>query len=266
MRVQISHSPENREFVDQLDAYLWRIGVEPRRDYLKSPEALKNPERLDQQLRRYDYVIVVLSRAYVNDEWLMTELLQSIVRERLDQREFILPLLVEDCDVPLWLRDRVVDFRTSPFEEAVVALPPVLAGLRQVFVVMKFGDVRLDSMYEMAIKPAVLKLGFSPLRIDELENAGSITDQTLHEIERSTVVLADLTGERPNCYFEAGYAHALGRQLILTIRRGEPIHFNLADRRFIEWETEKELFDALIRRLEAIRATLPGGGAAAAAA
>ena len=36
------------------------------------------------------------------------------------------------------------------------------------------------------------------------------------------VVLADLTGERPNCYFEAGYAHALGKQLILTIRKGEP--------------------------------------------
>jgi nucleoside 2-deoxyribosyltransferase len=103
----------------------------------------------------------------------------------------------------------------------------------------------------------VEKCGFTALRIDEVENAGSITEQTLQQIERSAVVLADLSGERPNCYFEAGYAHALGKQLILSIRKGETRHFDLADRRFIEWETEKELFDGLTRRLESIRASMP---------
>lgn len=66
-----------------------------------------------------------------------------------------------------------------------------------------------------------------------------------------------LTGERPNCYFEAGYAHALRKQLILTIRKGEKVHFNLAERRFIEWATGKELLDAHYRRLESIRAAMP---------
>jgi hypothetical protein len=142
----------------------------------------------------------------------------------------------------------------------VAPLATTLAGPRQVFVVMKFGDPRLDSTYSIAIRPAVEKSGFTPLRIDEVENAGSITEQTLQQIERSAVVLADLTGERPNRYFEAGYAHALGKQLILSIREGETKHFNLADRRFIEWETEKELFDLLTRRLESIRASMPAAG------
>lgn len=257
MRVQVSHSPDNRKFVDQLETYLWSIGVEPRRDYLKTPETQKSAERLEQELRRYDFVIVVLSQAYVGDQWLMNELLQSLLREQADQRRFILPLLIEDCEVPFWLRDRVIDFRGVPFEEAAASLATTLAGPRQVFVVMKFGDPQLDSTYAIAIRPAVEKAGFTPLRIDEVENAGSITDQTLQQIERSAVVLADLTGERPNCYFEAGYAHALGKQLILTIRKGEPKHFNLADRRFIEWATDKELFDALQRRLESIRAAMP---------
>lgn len=258
MRVQLSHHPDDRAFLDQLDPYLRDLGVEPRRDYLKSPEAERSPERLDQELRRYDFMIAVLSTAYVGDAWLMTELLQAMIRERMAQLEFILPLQTEDCDVPVWLRNRVIDFRTVSFENAVACLAPKLAGPRQVFVVMKFGDPKLDSMYELAIKRAVEKCGFSALRIDEIQSAGSITDQTLQQIDRSAVILADLTGERPNCYFEVGYAHALGKELILTIRKGEEKHFNLADRRFIEWETDKELYEGLCRRLEAIRGRLRG--------
>lgn len=258
MRVQISHHPDDREFVDQLDPYLRGMGVEPRRDYLKSPEAERNAEKLDQELRRYDYIIVVLSRAYTADQWLMNELLQCMFRERMKGSEFILPLQVADCDVPVWLRDRVIDFRNVPFEQAVAALAPTLAGPRQVFVAMMFGDPELDSTYDLAIKRAVEKCGFASLRIDEVQSSGSITDQTLQAIDRSAVVLADLTGERPNCYFEVGYAHALGKELILTIRKGETKHFNLADRRFIEWETDKELYERLCRRLEAIWAKLPG--------
>lgn len=258
MRVQISHHPDDREFVDRLDPYLRRMGVEPRRDYLKSPEAEKSAEKLDQELRRYDHIIVVLSRAYTADQWLMNELLQCLFRERMKGGDFILPLQIEECEVPVWLRERVIDFRDAPFEQAVDALAPTLAGPRQVFVAMKFGDPGLDAVYELTIKRAVETCGFSALRIDEVQSSGSITEQTLQQIDRSAVVLADLTGERPNCYFEVGYAHALGKELVLTIRKGEAKHFNLADRRFIEWETDRELYEGLCRRLEAIWANLPG--------
>jgi hypothetical protein len=122
----------------------------------------------------------------------------------------------------------------------------------QVFVVMKFGEPRLDSAYEGVIRPLIEEFSLKPLRIDEVQNSGPITDQVLEEISSSKYVLADLTGERPNCYYECGFAHAIGRELILTIAANEPVHFDLAAYRFIQWSTEAELRRKLRSRLETL--------------
>lgn len=129
------------------------------------------------------------------------------------------------------------------------ALAPTLD---QIFVVMKFGDEELDSMYEGVIKPLGGDIGFDVLRIDEVQDSGNITDQVLEAIGSSALIIADLSGERPNTY-EAGYAHALGKQIVFTIRQGDEIHFDLVGYRFIQWRTENDLRQKLRRRLEAFR-------------
>lgn len=123
---------------------------------------------------------------------------------------------------------------------------------KQVFVIMKFKDKVLDSAYEGVIKPIIKKFKYKPLRINEIQDSGKINEQILEEIGRSEVILADLTGERPNCYYEAGFAHAIGKEMIFTIRKGTPIHFDLYTYRFIEWETEEDLRTKLNERLKAI--------------
>src|SRR3972149_9074571 len=87
----------------------------------------------------------------------------------------------------------------------------------QVFVIMKFGSKELDSAYEGVIKPLVEAHALKSIRIDEIQDSGQITDQVLRHIAESKYILADLSGERPNCYYETGFAHALGKQMILTI-------------------------------------------------
>jgi nucleoside 2-deoxyribosyltransferase len=124
---------------------------------------------------------------------------------------------------------------------------------RQIFVVMKFGDDELDSAYEGVMKPEGKRVGLTVKRIDEVQDSGRITDQMLTEIGRSLVVIADLTGQRPNCYYEAGFAHALGKELILTMRQGEDPHFDLAGYRFIRWKTESDLRSQLRTRLKALK-------------
>lgn len=44
------------------------------------------------------------------------------------------------------------------------------------------------------------------------------------QLRRTTTVVADLTGERPSCYFELGYAEALERPVRLFAQIGTPIH------------------------------------------
>lgn len=123
--------------------------------------------------------------------------------------------------------------------------------LNQMFVVMKFDDPLLDSAYEGVIKPIGESFGFKVLRVDEIQDSGAILSQVLENIARSRLVFVELSGERPNCYYEAGYAHALGKEIIFSIRKNEPLHFDLAGYRFIQWQTEADLRKKLRERLSA---------------
>lgn len=142
---------------------------------------------------------------------------------------------------------------TSATESKSLLQTLFLPTKRQVFVIMKFGDKLLNSAYEGVIKPIAKKYRYKPLRIDEVQDSGRITNQILEEIAQSAVIIADLTGERPNCYYEAGFAHAIGKEIIFTVRKGSLVHFDLAGHRFIEWETEDDLRKSLLKRFRAIK-------------
>ena len=112
----------------------------------------------------------------------------------------------------------------------------------KMFVVMKFGDSTLDSAYEGVYKPEGLLAGFDRvIRVDEIQDSGNISQQIVEHIATSKLVVADLSGERPNCYYEAGFAHALGKPIVFCVRHQDKIHFDLAAYRFIVWDTEASL-------------------------
>lgn len=129
-------------------------------------------------------------------------------------------------------------------------LPPK----RQIFVIMKFEDEILDSAYKGVIRPLGEEFEYQVIRIDDIEDSGMITAQIIESIAESEIVLADLTGARPNCYYETGVAYATGRELILTVKGKEKVHFDLSVHRFIRWKTEHDLRTQLRQRLEAIQA------------
>ncbi|MEL4423594.1 hypothetical protein [Shewanella algae] len=122
----------------------------------------------------------------------------------------------------------------------------------QVFVIMKFGDEVIDSAFEGAYKTVCKGFGLDCIRIDEVQDSGKISDQILSHIAESKYIISDLTGSRPNCYYETGFAHALGKELILTAHFNEEIHFDLSGYRFIRWKTESDLRKKLKQRLSAL--------------
>ncbi len=56
----------------------------------------------------------MLSKASVESEWCRKELSAALIRELDERHVLVLPVLVEDCQIPLFLRDKkYADFRTS---------------------------------------------------------------------------------------------------------------------------------------------------------
>lgn len=116
----------------------------------------------------------------------------------------------------------------------------------EVFVVMAAHD-ELKPLYQEAIEPAIKATGLGAYLMIKREPEHAINDEILSRIESSRLLIADLTFERPNCYYEVGYAHAKGQKVIFTAREdhdprrpnrkaGDPkIHFDLDSHRFSLW-------------------------------
>lgn len=86
-------------------------------------------------------------------------------------------------------------------------------------------------------------------RVEKDAAVDQITDAIVAGIRRAPFVIADLTAERPNVYFEAGLALGLGKPVVFCRRKGETAHFDVQAYKLIEWEPD-ELGD-FTRRLDA---------------
>jgi hypothetical protein len=75
-------------------------------------------------------------------------------------------------------------------------------------------DDSLDSIYAMGFVKAIEECGFRCYRVKEDPTNKGIADRILAELRRSRFVVADFTGNRPSVYYEAGFAHGLGGEVI----------------------------------------------------
>jgi hypothetical protein len=102
------------------------------------------------------------------------------------------------------------------------------------------------------IQMVCLEFGLQALRIDDIEHTETITERVLAEIEACPYTIADLTGERPNVYYEIGFAHGMKRSPILFRKAGTLLHFDLSVHKAPAYKNQTELSQMLRRRLEAI--------------
>ncbi len=95
-----------------------------------------------------------------------------------------------------------------------------------VFVLMPF-DRSFDDIYKFGIKGAAEQVGAYAERVDEQIFTEGILDRIFSEINKADVVVADMTGRNPNVFYEVGYAHALGKIVLLVTRDANDIPFDL---------------------------------------
>jgi hypothetical protein len=95
-----------------------------------------------------------------------------------------------------------------------------------VFVLMPF-DKEFEDVYKLGIKTSCQNAGAYAERVDEQIFATSILERIYNEINKADVIVADMTGRNPNVFYEVGYAHALGKTVILLTRKADDIPFDL---------------------------------------
>jgi hypothetical protein len=101
------------------------------------------------------------------------------------------------------------------------------------FVLMPF-DPSFEDRYKLGIKGAVSQFDdMIAERVDEQMYREGILERIYRQIEVADIIIADMTGQNPNVFYEVGYAHAKGKLCILLTADAGDIPFDLKHRRHI---------------------------------
>lgn len=97
-----------------------------------------------------------------------------------------------------------------------------------VFVIMPFTD-ELDDAYQ-AIKAECATLGLVTKRVDENVGSGLVINEITSLIIKAEFIICDLTKERPNVYYDLGFAHGVGNEsldVFLIAQHDTKLHFDV---------------------------------------
>lgn len=127
-----------------------------------------------------------------------------------------------------------------------------------VFVIMPLTGQDMDEVYS-TIKDECEKLSLRARRADESSGSGFVLREITELIENAEFIVCDLTGERPNVYYELGYAHGVGNEandVLLIARKGTVMHFDIAPVRVNYYEDSANLSKIISNNLaKMIKAT-----------
>lgn len=116
----------------------------------------------------------------------------------------------------------------------------------------------MEPIFE-AISAAAISVDLRAERVKDIIGDYRITEKMLSMIRRARFIVADLTHERPNVYFELGYARGIGKTVITILREGTERHFDIYDWTHISYMDSRPLERLLIERFEHEVAQSPPG-------
>jgi hypothetical protein len=148
----------------------------------------------------------------------------------------------------------------SQSDSALIEAKPIAAGYRPgtafIMTWMAKDHPELTDLSN-TVKRCFEKFGITASRSDDIEHEDVITQKILDQIKTAEFLFADLSGERPSVYYEVGFAHALGRRVIMFRKSPTQIHFDLAAYNCPEYQHYSELEDKLTKRLEHVTGKVP---------
>lgn len=140
-----------------------------------------------------------------------------------------------DGTSPHHLLNRVHFKPAAPVQKQVEEVRKVLEALRRpvAFAVRLLWDGHpdfkdIEDFFSGVVKPVVEEFGYTLLTVDGRNSQESIVNQEIfNSLHFSSVVVADVTGERPNCFIELGYALGRVRPTMVCAKSGTQLPFDI---------------------------------------
>lgn len=116
---------------------------------------------------------------------------------------------------------------------------------RKCFIISPIGEAgteirrRADQVLKHVITPSVIECGFDEediVRADTISNPGAITHQIITSIINSDLVIADLTGNNANVYYELAIRHVLRKPYVQICDINTPLPFDVKNQRTIMFD------------------------------
>ncbi len=129
-KIFISHSSKDKKFVRQLAGDLRDSGHEPWLDEWEIKVGECIAKKIEEGISDAEYVVIVLSKNSTDSEWFEREWKSVYWDEVNNRKTIILPVLLEDCNIPKLLQTKkYADFSKgySPaFDSLLKAISPTI--------------------------------------------------------------------------------------------------------------------------------------------
>jgi TIR- and PNP-associating SLOG family len=135
----------------------------------------------------------------------------------------------------------------TPVAERVKAIIDLLEALERpaAFVVRLLDPEHADysdvqSFFDTVVQPVIEnELGYRMVIVDgrQPHDHARLDQEIFAKLHRSSVVVADITGMRPNCFLELGYALGRGLPTMLMVKEGSSHPFDITTFAALHWKT-----------------------------
>ncbi|MCW3091410.1 MAG: hypothetical protein JWP81_2479 [Ferruginibacter sp.] len=133
MSIFISYSHQDKDFVDKLATHLVNHRIHVFVDRWEMNVGDYITQKIQQAITDASFLIVVLSKSSVGSDWCKREMNTGLMLELDLKRVVILPVLLQDCVIPLFLKDKLyADFRKE-FANGFCQVLTAVASLNKEF-------------------------------------------------------------------------------------------------------------------------------------
>jgi hypothetical protein len=172
----------------------------------------------------------------------------KLFREALSEPSLFFRVNFGQSGAELLDRSRTNDLNVLPADAtaAILHLLAELAAPRAFYVRVLNKDLpdyeRIEDFFRTIVDPLVEELGFQVIQMGLGVNEYAWMNQAIFDsLHHSQVAVVDLTGLRPNCFMELGYALGRTQRVILTAQKGTSLPFDPSCLETYFWDSSTKL-------------------------